>query len=79
MYAQNAFHKSNGRYGTLQELKQARLLQLDVPFREGSFERRGYRFQLKGAAQEYRMDAAPIAGNGRPFYVDENGYVLADE
>jgi serine/threonine protein kinase len=79
MHAQTAFHRANGRYGTLQELRQSGLLRLDVPFREGRFDRRGYSFQLKGGAQEYRMDATPVGGSGRPAYVDDNGYVLFDE
>ena len=79
MHAQNAFHRSNGRYGTFQELRQAGLLRLDVPVREGHFERRGYAFQLKGSAQDYRVDATPVGGAGRPAYVDDNGFVLFDE
>ena len=78
-YAQNAYHKANGRYGTLQELTQARLLRLDVAFQSGAFERKGYRFQLKGGAQEFRVDATPLSAGPRPYYVDDNGYVILDE
>jgi hypothetical protein len=79
LYAQTAFHKAHGRYGTLQELQQARLLTLDVSFREGAFERRGYGFLMKGGPQEFRVDATPLSGAGRPFYVDDNGFVIVDE
>ena len=78
-YAQNAYHKANGRYGTLQELSQARLLRLDVAFQNGVFERKGYRFQLKGGPQEFRVDATPLSAGPRPYYVDDNGYVILDE
>jgi hypothetical protein len=79
MHAQSAYHRTSGRYGTLQELRQAGLLRLDVPVREGHFERRGYAFQLKGGPQDYRVDATPVGGAGRPAYVDDNGFVLFDE
>jgi hypothetical protein len=78
-YAQDAYHKANGRYGTLQELTEARLLRLDVTFRNGQFERKGYQFQLKGGPQEYRVDATPLQAGPRPYYVDDNGFVLLDE
>jgi hypothetical protein len=78
-YAQKAYHDANGRYGTLQELTQARLLRLEMPFQNGAFERKGYRFQLKGGPQEFRVDATPLSAGPRPYYVDENGYVIRDE
>ena len=78
-YAQKAYHDANGRYGTLQELTQAHLLRLDVAFQNGTFERKGYRFQLKGGPQEFRVDATPLSAGPRPYYVDDNGKVIRDE
>jgi serine/threonine-protein kinase len=79
MFAQEGYRKANGRYGTLRELKSAGLLHLDVPFSEGGFERSRYRFQLSGGPEEYRVTAQPLGMGGRPFVVDESGYVRADE
>jgi hypothetical protein len=78
-FAQSRYHKQKGRYGTLHELRQERLLMLDVPVQNGRFERGGYAFQLKGGPQEFRVDAQPLSANGRPCYVDDNGFVLWDE
>ena len=71
--------KANGRYGTLQELSQAACCAWTSRSQNGVFERKGYRFQLKGGPQEFRVDATPLSAGPRPFYVDDNGYVILDE
>jgi eukaryotic-like serine/threonine-protein kinase len=79
-FAQQAYHRSNARYGTLHELKTAGLLRLDVPFQNGVFERAHYRFELTGGGggSQFKITATPLTA-ARPFYTDENGFVLVDE
>ncbi len=71
-------NKVNGRYATLQELEQAGLLRLDVPFTRGVFERKGYRFRLTANASEFTVTATPLL-RGRPFIVDDSGFVRVDD
>ncbi len=78
MFMEQAYQRQNGRYGNLHELKTAGLLRLDVPFANGVFERKHYRFELSGSGSEYKATATPLMG-GRPFVADDNGFVRVDE
>jgi hypothetical protein len=80
MFVQQAYQRQNGRYGTLQDLKAAGLLHLDVPFGNGQFERRQYRFLMTvGDGSEYRVTATPLSIGARPFLGDDSGFVRVDE
>ena len=54
-------------------------LHLDVPFANGQFERRQYRFELTGEGGEYKVTATPLAIGSRPFLADDSGFVRVDE
>ncbi len=75
---EEAYKQANGRYGSLRELQGAGLLNLDVPISGGAFQRARYRFQLSGDANGFKATATPLAV-GRPFVVDDSGFVLVDE
>jgi hypothetical protein len=80
MFVQQAYQRQNGRYGTLQDLKAAGLLHLDVPFGNGQFERRQYRFLMTvGDGSEYKVTATPLSIGARPFLGDDSGFVRVDE
>jgi len=79
MFAQEAFHRTSGHYGTLRELTGAGLLRLRVAFANGVFEKQSYRFELTGGGGEYRATATPLGSGTRPFVVDDNGFVRVDE
>jgi hypothetical protein len=78
--AQEAFHRKNGRYGTLPELVSASLVVLDVPYSAEGFRRARYGFRVTPEADGYRAEAVPLAQVGRAFLVDDSGFVrLRDE
>jgi serine/threonine protein kinase len=79
MFVEQAYQRQNGRYGNLHDLKTAGLLHLDVPFANGQFERRQYRFQLTGDGAEYKVTATPLSIGARPFLADDSGFVRVDE
>ncbi len=79
LFSEEAYQRTNGRYGTLQDLRSAGLLRLDVRFGQGGFDRRGYRFQFTGDASEFKVTATPLAMGGRPLLVDDSGFVRFDE
>jgi hypothetical protein len=79
LFAQEAFKRTSDRYGSLQELKGAGLLHLDVPFAAGVFQRARYRFQLSAEQGEFKVNATPLGLGGRPFVVDDSGYVTVDQ
>ena len=76
---EEAFHRKNGRYGTLRELADAGLLALDVPFDANGFKRARYAFRVSVEADGYRADALPQGPIGRPFLVDDSGIVRLEE
>ena len=76
---EEAFHRKNGRYGTLRELADAGLFALDVPFDANGFKRARYAFRVTVEADGYRADALPQAPIGRPFLVDDSGIVRLEE
>lgn len=76
---QEAFHRKNGRYGSLRELADAGLLALDVPFDANGFQRARYAFRVTVEADGYRADALPQGPIGRPFLVDDSGIVRFEE
>jgi serine/threonine protein kinase len=73
--AEEAFHRQNARYGTLRELHGAGLLALDVPFDATGFKRARYGFRVAVEADGYRAEAMPQGPIGRPFLVDDSGFV----
>ncbi len=77
---QQAYQRSNGRYGTLQQLKDSGLLALDVPLEPQGFKRQRYQFRVAVEPDGFRAEAVPLAPVGRSFIVDDTGKVrLADE
>jgi hypothetical protein len=51
-------------------------LPLDGNWTADGFTRRQYRFRVTASGDSFRADAQPLAPRGRPFYVDDAGYVL---
>jgi len=77
--AEKAHHRRAGRFGSFSEIVGARDLPLEqVPSGDG-FTRRGYRFTVRTTDEGFRAEAHPLTPDGRAFYVDEAGYVLADD
>jgi hypothetical protein len=74
--AEKAHLQRTGRYGTLSELVDSGDLPLTGQRTADSFDRRQYRITISAAGEAFRADARPLSPLGRPFYVDENGYVL---
>jgi len=72
---QGAFHRRNGRYGTLRELADAGLLVLDVAFDANGFKRKQYAFRVTVESDGYHAEAIPQAPVGRAFFVDDSGKV----
>ena len=72
---EEAFHRKQGRYGTLRELHDAGLFALDVPFDATGFKRARYAFRVTVEADGYRAEAVPQGPIGRPFLVDDSGIV----
>jgi hypothetical protein len=75
--AEEAFHKKNGRYGSLAEMASAQTLFLDVPHRGGSFQRAGYRFELTLEGDSFKVVAMPMNPSRRPFIGDDSGFIRA--
>jgi len=76
MDAEEAYHKTAGRYGTFSELSE-KYLPLDVPRQDLSFMRTGYRFNLTVEADGFRVTATPTAPVTRSFVGDDSGYIRA--
>jgi hypothetical protein len=74
--AEAAYQKRNGRYGNLEDLKQAGLLPLDVPVQAGGFERKNYGFSLKVEEDGFTVTAMPKAMGGRPFHGTDSGFIM---
>jgi hypothetical protein len=72
---EETYHRSHGRYGTLQQLKEAGVLALDVPLEAAGFKRMRYAFRLAVESDGYRAEAIPLAPVGRAFVVDDSGKV----
>jgi hypothetical protein len=69
-----AFHRRQGRYAGLAELRAAGLA-LDVPVSGNSFERRGFRFEVSVESDGFRVTATPLVPSGRSFVGDDSGYI----
>jgi hypothetical protein len=74
--AQKAHNRRTGRYGTLDELVASGDLPLSGPRTDDGFVRRQYRITVSAAGNTFRADAHPLSPRGRPFYVDDAGFVL---
>jgi len=76
--AEEAFHQKNDRYGSLEELRQAGVVVLDVPSSGGTFTRRSYRFELTTEDDGFRVVSMPLSPGARPFVGDDSRYIRAD-
>ena len=72
---EETYRRSHGRYGTLQQLKEAGVLALDVSLETAGFKRMRYAFRLTVESDGYRAEAVPLAPVGRAFIVDDSGKV----
>ena len=70
---QEAFHRKNGRYGTLLDLFGR--TPLDVPHNGDSFQRRGYRFNLEVTGDGFKVTAMPVQVGPRPFTGYDSGII----
>ena len=75
--AEQAHYRRHERYGSFQELAEARLLRLDVPVAVSRFARRNYRFELEVEADGFRVAAVPLAPGRRGFVGDDTGFIQA--
>jgi hypothetical protein len=72
---EQAYHRRSGKWGTIQELRDAGLLVLDVPMDATGFRRGRYAFRLTVESDGFRAEAVPQAPIGRSFVVDDIGKV----
>jgi serine/threonine protein kinase len=75
MNAEAAYQKRKGRYGSLEELKRADLLFLDVPLGSNGFVRKNYSFSLKVEEDGFTVTAMP-KGMTRPFHGTDAGFIM---
>jgi hypothetical protein len=75
IYAELAFHRREGRYGSLADLVNARLARLDVKPSAKGFDRNGYRFDLRLKEDGFDVTAMPQAAGLRPFHGDDSEYI----
>jgi serine/threonine protein kinase len=75
IYAELAFHKREGRYGSLADLVNGRLARLDVKPSTKGFERNGYRFDLNLKEDGFDVTAVPQGAGLRPFHGDDSEYI----
>jgi hypothetical protein len=73
--AELAFHKREGRYGTLSEVISARYAHLDVKHSGNGFERAGYRFELTVKEDGFEAVALPQTTATRAFKGDDSEYI----
>ena len=73
--AETAFQKRNGRYGSLQDLKNAGLLSLDVPLSGDGFVRRNYSFSLRLEDDGFTVTAMSKS-MGRAFHGTDSGFIM---
>ena len=76
--AEEAFHQKNERYGSLEELRRAGTVVLDVPSSGGTFTRKGYRFELTTEDDGFRVVGMPLSPGSRPFVGDDSRYIRAE-
>ena len=75
--AEEAFHAKNARYASLEELKGAGMLFLDVPVQAAGFVRRNYKFALKLEDDGFTVTALPTGMGLRPFHGTDAGVIEA--
>jgi hypothetical protein len=63
------------RYGSFAELAQATGFTLDVPVSGSSFQRKGYRFDLKVEKDGFEVTAMPTSPGLRAFMGDDSGII----
>jgi serine/threonine-protein kinase len=74
--AQEAFKARRGRYGSLEELKGAGVLPLDVPLEGEGFTRKSYRFAVKLEDDGFTATAMPKGMGSRPFHGTDSGFIM---
>jgi serine/threonine protein kinase len=72
---EEAFQKKEGRYGSIAEMMQSHGLRLDVAPQANTFQRRGYRFELKVTGDGFQVTAIPVSPGPRPFMGDDSGII----
>jgi hypothetical protein len=78
MFAQGAYNRKHGSFGTVAQLKAEGLLRLDVPVGPDGFERGDYRFGVTVEPDGFRATAQPLSPVGRPFVADDTGLIRPD-
>jgi hypothetical protein len=64
-----------GRYGNLGEMVRQADFRLDVPHGPQSFQRRGYKFEMEGDGETFKVTASALGPNGRSFTGDDSGII----
>lgn len=79
--AQERYKRQASRYGSFDELREARTLLLAVPPAAKHFMQANYQFALtvKEGGDGFEVHAQPRQGGLRPLVVDDSGFVLVDE
>jgi hypothetical protein len=79
--AQERYKRQASRYGSFDELREARTLLLAVPPAAKQFMQANYQFALtvKDGGEGFEVHAQPRQGGLRPLVVDDSGFVLVDE
>jgi hypothetical protein len=72
---QELLKRRAGRYGNLGEMARGADFRLDVPHGPQSFQRRGYRFEMEGDGETFKVTATALGPNGRSFTGDDSGII----
>ena len=75
--AEESYHAKHSRYASLEELKSAGMLFLDVPVQALGFARRNYKFALKLEDDGFTVTALPTGMGLRPFHGSDAGFIEA--
>jgi hypothetical protein len=73
--AEEGYHSKHSKYASLEDLKAAHMLFLDVPVQAWSFVRKNYRFELKVESDGFAATATPMGVGLRPFHGSDAGFI----
>lgn len=72
---QELLKRRAGRYGTLADMVRNADFRLDVAHGASAFQRRGYKFEMEGDGDSFKITATPMGPNGRSFTGDDSGII----
>jgi serine/threonine-protein kinase len=75
MDREEALHRKEQKYGTFADLTRATAFALDVPVSGSTFQRKGYRFELKVDGNGFEVTALAASPGLRSFMGDDSGII----